>query len=215
MTLPTIEPAFFDSFILKKGSTTQLRSIAFCVFNNTVSFLLVGIVLLVLVCCIALAFFLFQRGKRRKLLADQLSCKLREEALDQALVNLHAPAGRNIPDPVQVQYNAEAERKGGGPLLRLTEHSLTATRIYLLDFGQRLFLGTIDGQTIVRRDYVPKSGILCELYQSQHVLVARGLAAGVRLQRGRTTSPLGHEGIALRTGDELLLPDTQFRVELI
>lgn len=192
-----------------------MRSIAFCVSNNAVSFSLVGIILLALVCCIALAFFLSQRCKRRKLLADQLSCKMREEALDQALVNLHAPAGRSIPEPVQVQYNLEAERKGSGPLLRLTEHSLTATRIYLLDFGQRLFLGTIDGQTIVRRDYVPKSGILCELYQNQHVLVARGLAADVRLQRGRTTFPLGHEGVVLRTGDKLLLPDTQFRVELI
>lgn len=192
-----------------------MRSIAFCASNNTVSFLLAGMVLLALACWIALAVFLFQRRKRRKLLADQLSCKLREEALDQALVNPHAPAGRSIPDPVQVQYNLEAERKGSGPLLRLTEHRLTATRIYLLDFGQRLFLGTIDGQPFVRRDYVTKRGILCELYPNQHALMARGLAADVRLQRGRTTFPLGHEGIALRTGDELLLPDTRFRVELI
>ena len=97
----------------------------FLASNNTVSFLLAGMVLLALACWIALAVFLFQRRKRRKLLADQLSCKLREEALDQALVNPHAPAGRSIPDPVQVQYNLEAERKGSGPLLRLTEHRLT------------------------------------------------------------------------------------------
>lgn len=168
-----------------------------------------------LVVCIVLTVVLWRRHKRRKLLADQLSCKLREEALDRALANLHAPSSHNMPDPVQVQYNLKADRQGSSPLLRLTEHNLTVTRTYLLDRGQRLFLGTMDGQTVVRRDYTPKSGILCELYQNQQAQLVRGLAPGVRLQRGRTAQPLGREGIPLRTGDELLLPNTQFRVDLI
>lgn len=168
-----------------------------------------------LVICIALAVVLWRRHKRRKLLADQLSCKLREEALDLALVNPRAPSSRSIPNPVQVQYNLKADRKGNSPLLRLTEHNLTVTRTYLLDRGQRLFLGTMDGQTVVRRDYTPKCGILCELYQNQHAQLVRGLGPGVHLKRGHTIQPLGREGITLRTGDELLLPSTQFRVDLI
>lgn len=169
----------------------------------------------ILVLCIVLAVVLWRRHRRSKQLADQISCKLREEALDRALLNHHAPASHSMPDPVQIQYNLNAERKGAGPLLRLTEHSQTVTRTYLLDRGERLFLGVMDGQSVVRRDYAPKCGILCELYQNQHMLTARGLVDGTRLQRGRTVLPLGREGTVLRTGDELLLPGTQFRVELI
>lgn len=172
-------------------------------------------VLAALVLCLVLVAVLWQRRKRRRLLADQLSCKLREEALDRALANPHAPASHCVPDPVQVQYNLKADRDGSGPLLRLTEHSLTVTRTYLLDRGQRLFLGTQDGQTVVRRDYAPRCGILCELYPNQHAQLVRGLVSGVQLQRGRTAQPLGREGIPLRTGDELILPGTQFRVDLI
>lgn len=168
-----------------------------------------------LVVCIVLAVVLWRRRKRRKLLADQLSCKLREEALDRALANPHAPASCSVPDPVEIQYNLKADRTGAGLLLRLTEHNLTVTRTYLLDRGQRLFLGIADGQTVVRRDYAPRCGILCELYQSKDAQLARGLLSGVQLQRGHTTVPLGHDGIVLRTGDELLLPGTQFRVDLI
>lgn len=168
-----------------------------------------------LVVCVVLAVVLWRRHKRCKQLADQISCKLREEALDQALANPHTPTIHNIPDPVQIQYNLKAERKAEGLLLRLTEHSLTVTRTYLLDRSQRLFLGIMDGQTVVRQDYAPGCGILCELYQSQNTQMVRGLISGVRLQRGHTTVPVGREGVALRTGDELLLPGTQFRVDLI
>lgn len=85
---------------------------------------------------------LFLRRKRRKQLADQLSCKLREEALDRALANPLAPTGRSVLDPVQVEYSMKADRQGGGALLRLTEHNLTVTRVYLFDLDQRLFLGS-------------------------------------------------------------------------
>lgn len=181
----------------------------------TLRFVIILCTIAALLICIVLAVVLWRRHKRNKQLADQLSCKLREEALDQALANPHAPASRSVPNPVQVQYNLKADRKGGGLLLRLTEHNLTVTRTYLLERGQRLFLGTMDGQTVVRRDYAPKSGILCELYQNKGAQMARGLISGVQLQRGRKTVPLGHEGIVLCNGDELLLPDTQFRVDLI
>ena len=181
----------------------------------TLRLVIVLCVIAVLAMCIALTIVLWRRHKRRKQLADQISCKLREEALDKALANPHAPASHSVPDPVQIQYNLKAERTGGGLLLRLTEHSLTITRTYLLDRGQRLFLGTMDGLTVVRRDYAPECGILCELYQSQNTQRVRGLMSGVKLMRGHKTVSVGREGVALRTGDELLLPSTQFRVDIL
>lgn len=174
-----------------------------------------GGALLALAGCAVLAAFLWRRRSRRKQLADQLSRKLREEALDQALSNPHAPAGRSVPDPVQVTYSPKADRKGDGALLRLTEHNPTVTRTYLFDRGQRLFLGIQDGRTVIRRDYAPQCGILCEVYQNQQAVFVRGLASGGQLRRGRTTRELSREGVALRSGDELLLPGTQFRVELL
>lgn len=181
----------------------------------TLRLVIILCVIAALVVCFALVAVLWRRHKRRKQLADQISCKLREEALDQALANPHAPANYSVPDPVQIQYNLKADRKGKCLLLRLTEHNLTITRTYLLDRGQRLFLGTMDGMTVVRRDYSPECGILCELYQSQNTQLVRGLMSGVMLLRGHKTVPVGREGVALRTGDELLLPSTQFRVDIV
>ena len=178
-------------------------------------FAVAGGVLLALMAGCVLVACLFLRRKRRKQLADQLSCKLREEALDRALANPLAPTGRSVLDPVQVEYSMKADRQGGGALLRLTEHNLTVTRVYLFDLDQRLFLGVQDNQTVLRRDYVPDAGILCEICQNHNALCARGLAAGATLQGGTAVTALGKNGVALRTGDELLLPGTQFRVELI
>lgn len=170
----------------------------------------------VLAILVVLAVFLRRRSKRRKLLAEQLSRKLREEALDRALANRRGPAaGHSSPDPVQVQYKMTADRKGGGPLLRLTEQNQTVTRVYLLDRAQRLFLGVQDGRTIVRKDYDAHEGILCELYAQQGGQFARALGGNVQLQRGKAVSPLAAGGTPLRTGDRIILPGTQFLVELL
>ena len=165
---------------------------------------------------VVLAVILRRRSRQRKLLAEQLSRKLREEALDRALANRRGPAaGHSSPDPVQVQYKMTADRRGGGPLLRLTEQNQTVTRVYLLDRAQRLFLGVQDGRTVVRKDYDARDGILCELYARQDGQCLRSLAPGVQLQRGRTVAAVGADGQPLATGDEILLPDTAFHVELI
>lgn len=165
---------------------------------------------------VVLAVILRRRSRQRKLLAEQLSRKLREEALDRALANRRGPAaGHSSPDPVQVQYKMTADRRGGGPLLRLTEQNQTVTRVYLLDRAQRLFLGVQDGRTVVRKDYDARDGILCELYARQDGQFARALGGGVQLLRGKAASPLAAGGTPLKTGDRIVLPGTQFLVELL
>lgn len=172
--------------------------------------------LVVLAGIAALVVVLIRRRSRRKTLADQLSCKLREEALDRALANSRGASGiHGDPAPVEVRFNLTADRRGAGALVRLTEHNLTATRVYLVDRGQRLFLGVKDGRAVVRRDYDAHSGVLCELYARQDGQCLRSLAPGVQLQRGRTVAAVGTDGQPLATGDEILLPDTAFHVELI
>lgn len=176
----------------------------------------VGIAAVVLAVVVVLLVLWRRRSKQKKTLAEQLSRKLREEALDRAISNRRNPsAGHSAPDPVGIQYRTTADRKGSGPLMRLTEENLTVRRVYLLDREQRLFLGVREGQTVVKKDYDAHDGILCELYAQQGVQYARALGQGAQLRRGKQLFPLAAGGTPLKTKDRLLLPGTQIQIELL
>ena len=165
---------------------------------------------------------LWKRRSRRRELERSAEDKLREEALDRALVDRPPDADPAPSIPFEVRYDqnkkgGQAPRGGGEVMLQLTERGELSTRKYMLHVTARVTLGSRTGENDIVVSGSRVAPRQCEIFRIGHDLFAKNLAPRTRviLNRGRRRLTVGAEAVQLRSGDELLIGHFVYEVTIL
>ena len=165
---------------------------------------------------------LLKRRNRRRDLERSAEDKLREEALDRALVD-RPPSADPVPSiPFEVRYDQNKKSgtvpRDGEIMLQITERGELSTRKYMLHVTSRITLGSSAGENdivVSGRRIAPRQ---CEIFHIGRELFVKNLAptkAQVLLNRGRRRLTVGAEAVQLRSGDELLIGAFVYEITIL
>ncbi len=183
---------------------------------------------------IVLVFLKISLGKRakNKALSVKAQDKLREEALDRVLLN-ESSGGQALETfsakPFEVSYGEQgALPQAGGPakkrgksaqklMVQISEKSELSVRKYMFDPGQGIRMGSGRGKNNIVVTDPQVDAQQCELLEHEgHVYVRNTGGSGkVTLVRGSQRAYVEKKAVEIKSGDEILLGNTVFKIELI
>ena len=172
---------------------------------------------------------LFGNRAKKKEMELQVQDKLREEALNRALLNSRAPNPdiKSMADrPFEVSYNASAQSstwqgedrvsQPGYIMLQIEEKNELSSRKYMLDPSYPITVGTARENNIMISE--PTSDVRqCEFMQYQGKVYVRNIGASHRIVLSRKKNRVFVEGqrIELKSGDTVQIGKTALCVTII
>ena len=154
---------------------------------------------LLVVAIITLVVVLMRHHSKRKQEWEQISKKMREDALNKAISNgSHRVVDRQATSPTEVHYNnlVPSSHKGAQILsIVVLEESLS--KEYLFNWSDHLFLGEEHGKSAIFRQLAGQN-VFCEIFNYKNSIYVRqcGNAQG-QLIRGKRQTALDSKGIKL------------------
>lgn len=177
----------------------------------TVYVIIAAVVLLILV--IVLIVIYRKREAKRILNREQMNHKIQEDTLDRALSNrLHRQDISQSHTPFEVHYSGISTISKEVKMLRLTEQAETVVKEYLIQNGERVFLGEEHGRAAVLRKNT-SSTVCCEIFFYRDTAYVRGCYDSCgQLIRGKHQIALNKNGIKIVTNDVI---ETRYGIFLL
>ncbi len=179
------------------------------------------ILVIAVVSCITLYFLLssiLKRRRRKKIDQEQITQRVREEALDHALSNRLHKTDPGPRQPVVIQYgNGHDRLPKGTRALHLTEkcYKSTVTRQYVFGLDNRIYISSQDGRGAVFGQRVGGKPVFCEFFCVDDELYVRGAGQNAVLVRGKKTAMLTPAGICLNSNDIIETPCGRYLTQII
>lgn len=175
-----------------------------------------------------------QRGRsvKNKEMAVKAQDKLREEALDRILLNENAGAQERetfSATPFEVSYDGQGasgrpagqgkrrQKTAARRMLQITEKSQLSARKYMFDPGPGVRIGSEKGKNNIVLTNPQFGEVQCEIREYEGHIYVRNLGGSgrVTLTRGSQRVYVEKKAVEIKSGDELLLADTAFRVDFV
>lgn len=187
--------------------------------------LIIFLIVLVVLLIINLLIWQAKRRARKKELRQLADDRQREEVLNSVIVNKHGwdnPVASEF-TPYDVDYSQSAKapisnmqgQGQGRRMVKLTEHNKLSQRSYMMSLDKIIRIGSsMEGNSIVTADINPHQ---CEIYAYQDTVCIRSLGNGrpTILERKRKKFQVGEEGVAVQTGDKIVVEDIFFEVTIM
>lgn len=177
-------------------------------------------IIIIAVALLILFIVLFSIHRKRKVKKDlnweQMNYKIQEDTLDRALSNrLHRKDTSQSHTPFEIHYSGAAIVSKDVKMLRITEKADTVFKEYLIQKGERVFLGEEYGRAAVLRKNT-SSTVCCEIFFYGDAAYVKGhYDTCGQLIRGKRQIELRKEGIKLATNDVIETRYGTFVLEFI
>lgn len=184
--------------------------------------IIVFVVLLVLIKISA------NRRKKQKELEQVAADKVRDENLNNVILNKWASKGstKEVYTPYDVDYsNKEQDGRAAGPaqnvsrdvMLRLVEHTELSTRKFILNPAKRIRIGSdlkANDISVMAEGIAP---VQCEIFSVGGNVYIRNIGEGSRtiLRRKREQAIVNDKGILLESDDVILLGKISYDVTIV
>lgn len=172
------------------------------------------------------------RSAKNKAMAVQAHDKLREEALDRILLIENTGTKETetfSAKPFEVSYGDQGtagqptgqtkkKKKASSKLMvQIAEKSELSVRKYMFDPAQGIRIGSRKGKNNIVVVGPEVDEMQCELLEHQGRVYVRNIGGSgkVTLARGGQRAYVEKKAVEIKSGDEILLGNTIFRVELV
>lgn len=195
-----------------------------------IKYALIAAVVIIILILLVLLKIKLGRSAKNKAMAVQAHDKLREEALDRLLLNENTgmQAGETFSaKPFEVSYGdqgtagqqaGQAKKKASSKLmLQISEKSELSVRKYMFDPAQGVRIGSRKGKNNIVVVGPESDDMQCEFLEHQGRVYIRNIGSSgkVTLARGGQRAYVEKKSVEIKSGDEVLLGNTVFRVELV
>lgn len=188
-------------------------------------------ILFVLLLAISVALFSLRKiiaiRKKRKELESIAQDKLREEKLDDFIINKAAPkVGKASASakPFEEDYASKRAERSGKALIReaaimvqLIETKELSSKKYMLDPANGIYIGSNPGKNNIIVADPGVSDMQCTIIEKDGIVVIRnvGSEGNVLLSRRRNKTYVERIPIEIRNNDVITIGKSRFKVELI
>lgn len=181
-----------------------------------------------------LVFLKIKLGRRAKnrALSVKAQDKLREEALDRVLLNESAGGQETetfSAKPFEVSYKEQGTHpQAGGQtkkkgkhtqklMVQIAEKSELSVRKYMFDPEQGIRIGSGKGKNNIVVTDSRVDAVQCELLEHEGRVYVRNLGGSgkVTLVRGSQRAYVEKKAVEIKSGDEVLLGNSVFRIDLV
>ncbi|MBR4759932.1 MAG: hypothetical protein IK078_07285 [Lachnospiraceae bacterium] len=164
----------------------------------------------------------------KKEIAGKAEHKMREEALDRAILNKDYVGGNNNVSaavPYEVDYRSEPAGQGSdaghtagkGMTLQIIENSELSSKKYVFDPNKIIRIGTLEGknQIVIRELGLPP--IQCEIKRADNKIYIRSLESpgAVHLERKKKELEIREGPIEIKTGDCIIIGKTKLELRIL
>ncbi len=169
---------------------------------------------------------LLRRQSKKKEIDRAASDRLRDENLNQIILNNHTGGveNREIYKPYDVDYNGEGSGgldnmnvKAGQTMIQLVEHTRLSTRKYVLNPAKKIRIGSdLQGNEIslVEKEIAPHQ---CEIFAAQGQVYIRHTGGSTQtiIRRKRQSAIVDKRGIRLHSGDWIEIGSVSYEITII
>lgn len=197
-----------------------------------IKFSWIGILIFVLVPLIKLIIKIHKKNSKKTELAMHAEDKLREDALDQYILNPSAPpVSKETVEakPFEVSYDASnvervspvkgKSKKKPEPkiMVQLIENSELSSRKYMLDPSAGINIGSRKGKNDIVVADTNVDSVQCNIIESNNKIYVRNMGGSGKLvlSRAGQRAFVEKKAIEIKTADLILLGKTVFRIELV
>lgn len=207
-----------------------MRLVSSCITKYKTPLLIFAAALVLFLVLFFLKKFMRYREKRKEI-SQAAADRLRDENLNNIILNSHAVTGGNkeIYKPYDVDYSSKERggsnrggsqdmtaRKQGQPMVQLIEKTELSTRKFILNPAKRIRIGSDlqDNEISVLSQGVASHH--CEIFAAGGGVYIRNTGEGTRtiIRRKKEQAIADNKGIRLQTGDSILLGAVSYDITI-
>lgn len=169
---------------------------------------------------------LLRRQSKKKEIDRAASDRLRDENLNQIILNNHTGGAENreIYKPYDVDYNGEGNSapdniniKARQTMIQLVEHTRLSTRKYVLNPAKKIRIGSdLQGNeiSVVEKEIAPHQ---CEIFATHGQVYIRNIGGSTQtiIRRKRQSAIVDKRGIRLHSGDWIEIGSVSYEITII